>query len=237
MLGNRLLSGSYNFIPSFDEWKKWAVKYGGFDNYTIEFLMKDKNPKGEYTNWHTIKPEEYIAKGKTVWPTPRSWSGLMVEINNYLEDEGLSSITEIPEDELRLMADGIIGEEIATKYVNFIRTMSKSHIAVNVKELLENPDYVIPEELQCSAVTKQVVSHIKTVYSPDELPDVRYMMNLFNKINDTYSTSKDNFTKPMHIDIMKFFKITSPKSPNYNVLKDYVNAVDERYNLTPADMR
>ena len=237
VLGNRLLSGSYNFIPSFDEWKKWAVKYGGFDNYTIEFLMKDKNPKGEYTNWHTIKPEEYIAKGKTVWPTPRSWSGLMVEINNYLEDEGLSSITEIPEDELRLMADGIIGEEIATKYVNFIRTMSKSHIAVNVKELLENPDYVIPEELQCSAVTKQVVSYIKTVYSPDELPDVRHMMNLFNKINDTYSTSKDNFTKPMHIDIMKFFKITSPKSPNYNVLKDYVNAVDERYNLTPADMR
>ena len=81
------------------------------------------------------------------------------------------------------------------------------------------------------------MSYIKTVYSPDELPDVRYMMNLFNKINDTYSTSKDNFTKPMHIDIMKFFKITSPKSPNYNVLKDYVNAVDKRYNLTPADMR
>ena len=135
------------------------------------------------------------------------------------------------------MADGIIGEETAAKYVNFIRTMSKSNIVVNVKELLTNPDYVIPEDLQCSAVTKQVVSHIKTVYSSDELPDVRYMMNLFNKINDTYSTSKDNFTKPMHIDIMKFFKITSPKSPNYDVLKDYVNAVDKRYNLTPADMR
>ena len=41
----------------------------------------------------------------------------------------------------------------------------------------------------------------------------------------------------MHIDRMKFFKITSPNSPNYNVLKDYVNAVDKRYNLTPADMR
>ena len=199
--------------------------------------MMEKNPKGEYTNWHTIKPEEYIAKGKTVWPTPRSWSGLMVEINNYLEDEGLSSITEIPEDELRLMADGIIGEETAAKYVSFIKTMSKNYIAVDVKELLANPDYTIPEKLKCGEVTKQIVNYIKTVYSPDELPDASYMMNLFNKINETYSESKDNFTKLMHVEIIKFFKITAPKAPNYDALKDYVDAVDQRYNLTSADMR
>ena len=136
------------------------------------------------------------------------------------------------------MADGIIGEEMSAKYVSFIRTMSKGgYIPVDVKELLSNPDYEIPKDLSCLEVTKQVSSYIKILYSPDELPDVKYMMNLFNKINDTYSTSKDNYTKVMHIDIMKFFEITSPKSPNYDVLKDYVNAVDKRYNLTPADMR
>ncbi len=237
VLGNRLLSGSYNFIPSFDEWKKWAVKEGGFDNITIEFLMMEKNAKGEYTNWHTIKPEEYIAKGKTVWPTPRSWSGLMVEINNYLEDEGLSSITEIPEDELRLMADGIIGEDIAAKYVSYIKTMSKNYKAVDVKSLLEDPDYKIPDDIKCGEVTRQIENYIKTFYSPDELPDVSLLMNMFNTIDKTYSSSKDNFTKFMHINILKFFKVTSPKMPNYSKLEEYALAVDNRYNIDSADMR
>ena len=242
VLGNRLLAGSYNFIPSFDEWKKWAVKEGGFDNITIEFLMMEKNAKGEYTNWHTIKPEEYIARGKTVWPTPRSWSGLMVEINNYLEDEGLSSITEIPENELKQMAEAIVGEDVASKYVAYVQTMSKNYKAVDVKSLLEDPNFVIPNGddgkiMKCGEVTKQVENYIKTIYSSDELPNVNLLMNMFNKIDSSYSTSKDNFTKVMHINILKFFKISSPKSPNYEALKDYVLAVDNRYNLQPADLK
>ena len=60
---------------------------------------------------------------------------------------------------------------------------------------------------------------------------------MFNTINTKYSTSKDNFTKVMHINILKFFKISSPKSPNYEALKDYVLAVDDRYNLQPADLK
>lgn len=242
VLGNRLLAGSYNFIPSFDEWKKWAVKEGYFDNITIEFLMMEKNAKGEYTNWHTIKPEEYIAKGKTIWPTPRSWSGLMVKCHNYMVDHELSSITEIPENWMRRTASGIIGEDVATKYISYLKTMSKNYVAVDVKSLLEDPDYVIPQDnngkdLKCGEVTKQVENYIKTIYSPDELPDVSLLMNMFNTINTKYSTSKDNFTKVMHINILKFFKISSPKSPNYEVLKDYVLAVDDRYNLQPADLK
>ena len=61
-------------------WKKWAVKEGHFDEGTIAFLMLKKDPAtGEYTNWHTIRPNEY-SKGKTGWPTPRTWSGLMSDL-------------------------------------------------------------------------------------------------------------------------------------------------------------
>ena len=236
VVGNRFLGGQYNFIPSFDEWKKWAVTEGGFDNLTIEFLMMEKNPKGEYTNWHTIKPDEYTAKGNTIWPTPRTWSGLMVNINNYIKDEGLSSIIDIPEDELRLMADGVIGEEMSAKYANFIKTMARQHKSVDVKKLLEDPNYQIPDDIKCSEVTKQVLSYIKTVYSPDELPPVEFLMNMFNNINTKYSESKDNFTKPMHANILKFFK-AGPKSPNYAALKQYCHAVDDRFDLDPADLR
>lgn len=240
VLGNRLLAGSYNFIPSFDEWKKWAVKEGYFDNYTIEFLMMEKNAKGEYTNWHTIKPEEYIAKGKTIWPTPRSWSGLMSKIHNYMVDNNLSSITDVVDNSDRWLlrtASGIIGEETATKYVSYIKTMSKNYKAVDVQSLLEDPDFQIPDDIKCGEVTRQVENYIKTIYSPDELPNVGLLMNMFNTIDKKYTTAKDNFTKIMHINIIKFFKINSPKAPNYEPLKDYVNAVDERYNLTPADLK
>ena len=236
VVGNRFLGGQYNFIPSFDDWKKWAIKYGGFDNLTLEFLMKDKDPQGEYTNWHTIRPDEYTAKGRTMWPTPRSWSALMVNINNYIEENGLSSITEVPEDEIRFMADGLIGEDMSTKYASFLRTMSKQMKIIDVKSILENPEYVIPSDVKVGEVTRQVLNHIKTVYSPDELPDVSLLMNMFNTINKTYSAAKDNFTKVMHVEIIKYFK-AGPKSPNAAALKEYVLAVDERYDLDPADLR
>ena len=236
VVGNRFLGGTYNFIPSFDEWKRWAVKEGGFDNLTIEFLMMEKNPKGEYTNWHTIKPDEYTSRGRTLWPTPRTWSALMKNINNFMKSEGITSITDVPEEEIRFMADGLIGEDMSAKYANFLRTMAKSNLSVDVKKLLEDPNYVIPEKIQCSSVTKQVEGYIKTVYSPEELPDVKLLMNLFDKINKTYSSAKDNFTKVMHVNIIKFFK-AGPKSPNAAALKDYVLAVDNRYDLDPADLR
>ena len=236
VVGNRFLGGQYNFIPSFDEWKKWAVKYGGFDNLTLEFLMKDKNPQGEYINWHTIKPEEYTATGRSIWPTPRAWSGLMVNINDYIEENGLNSITEIPEEEIRFMADGVIGEEMSAKYANFIKTMSKQYKAIDVKAILEDPNYKIPEDMKVGEVTRQILNHIKTVYSYDELPDVKLLMNMFNNIDRTYSTSKDNFTKVMHVDIIKFFRAT-PKSANAAALKEYLKAVDARYDLDPADLK
>ena len=236
VVGNRFLAGTYNFIPSFDDWKKWAVTEGGFDDITIAFLMKDKNPKGEYTNWHTIRPDEYTAKGKTTWPTPRAWSGLMTEINNFMENHGYKSIAEIPRDDLKFMADGVIGEEMSDKYVSYVQTMTKNYKAVDVKSLLEDPNYEIPADMKCSEVTKQVNSYIRTVYSSDELPDVQLLINLFKKIDATYSASKDNFTKPMHTDIIKFLK-AGPKTPNYEPLKEYLHLVDDRFDLSPADLK
>ena len=40
----------------------------------------------------------------------------------------------------------------------------------------------------------------------------------------------------MHVNIIKFFK-AGPKSPNAAALKDYVLAVDNRYDLDPADLK
>ena len=236
VVGTRMLSGAYNFIPSFDEWKKWAIKDGGFDDITLEFLKFDKDStNGEYTNWHTIRPDEYIQKGKTAWPTPRTWSALMNEINLYKENHGYTNTVDIPDDKLRRMADGIIGEDMAVRYVAFLKAHSDS-IAVDPKSVLENPDYEIPAKSKCADVVRQIENYVTIRYDDTDLPDVSLLMNMFNKLNATYSGSKDNFVKLMHLNIIKHFKVMSNKE-NRLALKDYLQATNDRYNFDKADFK
>ena len=235
VVGTRMLAGAYNFIPSFDEWKKWAVSEGGFDNITLEFLKFDTDPdNGEYTNWHTIRPDEYIQRGKTAWPTPRTWSALMNELNLYKENHGYENIVDIPDTKLRRIADGIIGEDMAVRYVAFLKSHASS-IAVDAKAVLEDPDYVIPSS-SCSTVVKQIEDYVTIRYDDTDLPDVSLLMNMFNKLNSTYSGSKDNYVKRMHLNIIKHFKVMTNQK-NKLALREYLEATNDRYNFDKADFR
>ena len=237
VVGTRMLAGAYNFIPSFDEWKKWAVSEGGFDNITLEFLKFDTDPdNGEYTNWHTIRPDEYIQRGKTAWPTPRTWSALMNELNLYKENHGYENIVDIPDTKLRRIADGIIGEDMAVRYVAFLKSHASS-IAVDAKAVLEDPDYVIPSpSSKCPDVVKQIEDYVTIKYDDTNLPDVSLLMNMFNKLNNTYSNSKDNHVKRMHLNIIKHFKVMTNQK-NKLALREYLEATNNRYNFDKADFR
>lgn len=236
VVGTRMLAGAYNFIPSFDEWKKWAMSEGGFDPITLEFLKFDKDSQnGEYTNWHTIRPDEYIQRGKTAWPTPRTWSALMNELNLYKENHGYTNIVEIPSEKLRRIADGIIGEDMAVRYVAFLQSHASS-VAVDAKAVLEDPDYEIPKSSKCSDVVRQIENYVTIRYDDTDIPDVQLLMNMFNKLNDTYSGSKDNFVKLMHLNIIKHFKVMTNRE-NKLALRDYLEATNDRYNFDAADFR
>lgn len=231
VVGTRFLGGQYNFIPSFDDWKKWAVTKGHFDDVTLEFLMFEKDENGEYTNWHTIRPEEY-EKGKSGWPTPRTWSALMHELYLYKKNHGYVEVTDIPSDEVRLKADAIIGAEMSKKYVKFLETHAKT--SVNVEKILDDPDYVIPSDAKCSEVCKRIENYVKVVYSPDNIPSVDVLMNMFNNLDRTYSKSKDNFVKIMHINIIKFLDVMKNKDA-FTSLKKYLDATDDRFHFERAD--
>lgn len=233
VVGTRFLGGQYNFIPNFDDWKKWAISEGGFDDVTLEFLMFDKDDNGEYTNWHTIRPEEY-EKGKSGWPTPRTWSAFINELNLYKDNHGYVSIEDIPLDVIELKGSAIIGAEMAKKYVNFLASHSKS--SVKVKNIFEDSKYVIPSDVKCSEVCRKIENYVKVSYSPDAIPDVELLVNMFNNLNRTYNSSKDNIVKIMHINIIKFFDAYKNKTTRIE-LKDYLQAVDKRFNLTSADLK
>lgn len=232
VVGTRF-SKQYNFIPSFDDWKKWAVKYGHFDDATITFLMQEKDQStGEYTNWHTIRPEEYKA-GKSTWPTPRTWSKLMVELHNIMEDEGYSSIQEIPSDIILDEAAGAIGESMAEKYVEFLSAYNTSF---SPGEVLNNPKYSIPKsEMKCGEVIDRLSKYIDLTFDSKIIPTDEQMMNMFNTLERTYNASKDNYIRPLYVSIFNKFGFLENASEFAKVnFPNFIKAFMEKYGLTTA---
>ena len=95
---------------------------------------------------------------------------------------------------------------------------------------------VIPSDVKCSEVCRKIENYIKVSYSPDGIPDVNLLVNMFNNLNRTYNSSKDNIVKIMHVNIIKFLDAWKNKTTRL-ALKDYLQAVDKRFNLEPADLK
>ena len=123
---------------------------------------------------------------------------------------------------------------MAARYVEFLKSHASS-IAVDAKAVLEDPDYVIPSS-SCSTVVKQIEDYVTINYDDTDLPDVSLLMNMFNKLNSTYSGSKDNYVKRMHLNIIKHFKVMT-NHKNKLALREYLEATNNRYNFDKADFR
>lgn len=229
VIGTRFGGGQYNFIPDFDDWKKWAVTKGHFDDATITFLMQQKDPStGEYTNWHTIRPEEQTG-GKSVWPTPRTWSSLMKELNNIRINNKWESISEIPMDIIRLKASGIIGKEMANNYVQFLSTFQSSF---SPDEVLNNPKYSIPNDMKCSEVIDRLKKYIDLKFDMDNKLSDEQAMNMFNTLEKTFNESKDNYVRPLYVSIFnKFDFIKNPTAFGKEYFPKFIIAFMKKYGL------
>lgn len=236
VVGTRFGGGQFNFIPDFDDWKKWAIKDGHFDDATITFLMQSKDPStGEYTNWHTVRPMEYNA-GKTAWPTPRTWSLLMIELKNTMDNDGYSSITEIPTNKIRLKANGIIGKEMADNYVQFLSTFQSKF---NPAEVLKNPKYDIPTDMKCSEVIDRLKKYIDLTFDKETLPSDEQLMTMFNTLERTFNASKDNYVRPLYVSLfIKFGFIDNLKDKEFmktfvtKLFPQFTKAFMSKYELT-----
>ena len=231
VVGTRF-SKQYNFVPDFDDWKKWAIKDGHFDDATITFLMQAKDPStGEYTNWHTVRPGEYKG-GKTAWPTPRTWSKLMVELHNVMVNDGYDSIQEIPMNIIRTEAAGAVGKEMADNYVQFLSTYKTSF---SPSKVLNDPKYNIPEDMKCSEVIDRIKKHIDLKFDKDNLPSEEQIMNLFNTLERTFKASKDNYVRPLYVSLFIKFGFLENKEYRDAMLKtfpNFIKAFMKKYGLT-----
>ena len=220
----------YNFIPDFNDWRKWAESKGHFDDITLGFLVKDKDSNGEFTNWHNIDTEKHT-EGEVAHPTPRTWSQLMLNLWNIMKMEGYRSIGEIPERVIRRQAAGTIGDEMGEKYVDFVKH-SKGTV-LNVRDMFTDSSYIIPDPIPSAAeMSERVVNFVEATYLPSEPPTEEELMNMFNLINKTYSKTKDNYFKQMHIDIIKHFS----KSGDIKAINKYCKECITRYDIQRSDL-
>ena len=227
VIGTRF-KDQYNFIPDFDEWKKWAVKEGHFDEGTIAFLMLKKDPStGEYTNWHTIRPNEY-SKGKTGWPTPRTWSGLMSDLHNTMLNDNLSSIIQIPERKILRKAGGAIGQKLATEYVKFIK---EYYSGFNPSDVLNNPNYSIPEDKTPAEFFDRLKSYIEATFDKTNPPTDEQMMNMFNTLEKTFGSGKGNFIKILYTSLLEKFGIYEDSESILKNFKNFIVAFAKKYKL------
>lgn len=224
-------SNQYNFVPDFKDWKKWAETQGHFDELTLSFLVNEKDSNGEYTNWHTIDPEQHV-EGSTAHPTPRSWSALMNKLYNVCKIEGYSHINEIPKEEMEDHVYGSIGEEVGKKYIDWI--YEKGDSILNIKKVFEDNTYVIPDPIPSAAeISEKIINYVEANYSTDELPKGEYMVNMYELLNKTYSKTKDNYIKQMHITILRTL-VTNKESAKQ--LKEYYKLCCVRYDIKPDDL-
>ena len=234
VVGTRF-SKQFNFIPDFDDWKKWAVKHG-FDKHTLEFLTQKKDPvTGEYTNWHTIRPDEY-EKGKTGWPTPRTWSQLMKELRNAMRVKNCSSILELPERTLRREACGAIGEKLGKEYVQYL--MYCKNNSFDTSEIFNNPNFEIPGNLDLPTLVGQVRDEFNASFSASEPPTDEQLTNMINTLGKVFVIGEnDNLIKPFFESMFKLLGFF--KDARYFVTEKYPNftkAFMHRYKITAQEL-
>ena len=237
-LGTRFGGGIYNFIPDFDEWKKWAIKHGHFDAVTLKFIMEEKDPNnGEYLNWHNIE-KEGASKNKLGYATPRTWSMLMNELYIIMKVKNYSSIDEIPQYIIREKAEGLLGMEMADKYIKYLNIHKKNQISYDA--ILNNSKYMIPKDVEstCGAVIRELYNHICTTFDNENLPKDDQMVNMFNFIKNNYNPNgdvdggpKDNYIRPLYATLFYKFGFFENKDGFLKLFPKFVTAVMKMYGI------
>ena len=229
VIGTRF-KDQYNFIPDFDEWKKWAVKDGHFDEGTLSFLVLKKDPTtGEYINWHTIRPNEYT-KGKTGWPTPRTWSGLMSDLHNYMTNHNYSSISQIPDRVIERKAGGAIGRKLGLEYTEYIK---KYYSNFNPADILNKSDYTISDDMTPSEVFNRLGTYIDSTFDKTNPPSDNQMMNMFNTLERTFDGGKGNYAKVLYTSALEKFGIHDADATDriLKIFPNFIVAIAKKYKL------
>jgi hypothetical protein len=231
----------YNFVPDFNDWKKWADKSGLFDEVTYQFLTSETDPAtGEYSNWHTIDVDTSVGKrevddplngiSEAAFPCPRTWEAAMRRIKNYCMDNKIfGGVSEMDVDDIIFEISGDVGPDMARKYADFVDT-HRSY-GVNPKEILTNSKYTIKKQ-HVEYICDTLLSYIKSQYSDKKKPTPDELTNMITFfVNNGYTKLESNNIKQLCKDIIVYLGLSDADLTGKGMYHVFIDLLSKNYGL------
>lgn len=181
-LANRLMH--FEFSPSLESWKIWAMEQENFDRRVISFL--------------NYKPQllfDYVAGNDEVaFPTPRSWSAVAKLTNNR------DAIKAMP------LIEANIGTSTALEFLTFLKVYDR---LPSIMDIINGKDIEVPTEPDVIyAIAGSLIGHMPDVKNEDELENmVKFILKMQIEFQAATFTEISNSTKLF----MKLYKAPSFK--------------------------
>lgn len=92
----------YLFVPDFDEWAEWAVREGEFPEEIIDFIRENGENQSIMYRWYNFfNVDSSVQTGRPGVAFPECWERILITLKNEAEDEELSSIFDLTEEQIR----------------------------------------------------------------------------------------------------------------------------------------
>lgn len=126
----------YVIEPDPEGWKKWAETNLQADDMILDFIFEDESAtgEGEYPRWHSISKSNADEKfNQSV--SPRQWEEAIKAINNELEMNNYTSISEMDNGEIVDCLDGLFDDDFINEFATWIENHSAN---VTIDQIIEN---------------------------------------------------------------------------------------------------
>lgn len=127
----------YNFLPTFEEWAKWARSQTDMMPELVDFLEMNITGKSETEDflWHSM-PKDSESKSEP-WPSPRSWTQASKLIMSVAKRKYAGDWRQIPQDKFKTKFDGSVGAGAADEFMAYLDVIRK----ISLKEINDIENY------------------------------------------------------------------------------------------------
>ncbi len=92
----------YLFAPDFEEWAEWALRDGKYPQEIVDFIRGNGEPQEINFRWYNFfNADPSIQTGRPGVSFPEHWDQLLISLKHEAENEGLSSIFDLTEEQIR----------------------------------------------------------------------------------------------------------------------------------------
>lgn len=181
-------------------------------NHSLVYRLPEKNTQsdpGSVYGFGKSPAENYIYK--TAYPSNRSWTNLAKELPNCISKRGFINI-----DLAMKTANGIVGYDASTKFINFIRENASS--LPSTVEVLKDPEIIPFKSLKMNELTNIIRSafdYVKEDGTPDTARQLGYLAIAY--ANHDYAA----YVTPIFTDILKTVRKSNDKAMVRKLMASY----------------